>query len=99
MTEPGGPPRRRAVVLLLVGGVAAVIGGVVAMLLAKASLDAAARAANRIETLPVGVYAQYTQHAVTTDPTGFVVGMLVFALGVALLLAGVVVSTRRARVA
>ncbi|QNE36884.1 hypothetical protein [Leifsonia shinshuensis] len=99
MTEPGGPPRRRAVVLLLVGGVAAVIGGVVAMLLAKASLDAAARAANRMETLPVGVYAQYTQHAVTADPTGILAGLAVFALGVALLLAGVVVSTRRPRVA
>lgn len=99
MTVTGGPQRRRAVVLLLALGVVGVIGGGVALLVAKASLDAGARAANRIETLPVGVYAQYTQHVATTDPTGIVVGLLVFGLGVALLLAGVVVTTRRPRVA
>jgi hypothetical protein len=100
MNDDAQVPRRRLSVLLLLaaGGIAAV-AGVVWVLIAKASLDDAARAASTIPTLPVFTYTQYTQHAVTPDYTGVVLGAIVFVLGVALLLAGALGSARRARAA
>lgn len=50
-------------------------------------------------TLPVHSYVQYTQHLVAPDYTGLWVGPLVAALGLIVLLAGIVVAVTRGRMA
>jgi hypothetical protein len=50
-------------------------------------------------TLPVHTYTQYTQRSLTPDYTGLVTGTLVLVLGVLLVVAGAIASTRVPRVA
>jgi hypothetical protein len=93
--------RRRnlyGVVLLTVGALAA-IGGVIWGLAAKASADNAVFGASSMPTLPVHVYTQYTQRSFVPDYMGLWIGLLVAALGVAILLAGVVVAFAKPRMA
>ncbi|MFF1633270.1 hypothetical protein [Leifsonia sp. NPDC058248] len=95
-TDPGR--RNRSVLLLLVVGALVTIGGVVGGLLARASIDRALSAASGVPTLPVFTYTQYTQaHPFLPDLTGLWIGSFVAVLGVAILLAGVVVATMKPR--
>ncbi len=91
--------RNRSVVLLLVIGALVTIGGVVGGLVAQASVDRALSAASGPHTLPVFTYTQYTQpHPFLPELTGLWIGNFVAVLGVAILLAGVVVATTKPRV-
>lgn len=93
------PVRRRGVVLLLALGATVALAGVAWVVIAEVSLSAAARSADRMLTLPVHTYTQYTQRSLTPDYTGLVTGTLVLVLGVLLVVAGAITSTRVPRVA
>ncbi|WP_345764679.1 hypothetical protein [Diaminobutyricibacter sp. McL0608] len=88
--------RNLSVVLLLAFGALTAIGGVIGALAAKAAADHALFAASGLRTLPVYTYTQFTQAVPSIAPelAGMWVGSVVAVLGVAVLLAGVIVATR-----
>ncbi|SDH11237.1 hypothetical protein SAMN04515691_3238 [Leifsonia sp. 98AMF] len=99
-TPRSGAPRRLPVplvVLLLVGALATVVGEGW-FLTAKAAVANSAQRSNSLPTLPVHVYAQYTQHLPAVDTSGLWTGLLIAGLGIAVLLAAAVVAIRRSSV-
>ena len=88
-------PRRRLLLTVLLGvGSLAVIAGVIWGAVAKAAVDQIVVGPSAIPTLPVHVYAQYTQRFVAPDYSGLWAGGALAVLGLALLLAGLVVLLR-----
>lgn len=97
--RPDAHRRLRAplVVLLLVGALATIVGEGW-FLTAKAAVARSAQSSDVMPTLPVHVYAQYTQHLPAIDTSGLWTGLLIAGLGVAALLAAAVVAIRRSYV-
>jgi hypothetical protein len=94
-----GAWRSRTVILLGALGVAMTIGGAVTALIARASVVQAPTASGPLRTLPVHVYAQYTQHVAAPDLTGVGVGVTIAAVGAIAVLVGAVLALARTRVA
>jgi hypothetical protein len=89
--------RNPYVVVLLAVGALAVIGGLIWGLAAKASAEHTVLGTSSMPTLPVHVYAQYTQRFIVPDYMGLWIGLLVAVLGAIILLAGVVVAFTKPR--
>jgi len=96
MREPRDADRRRRPYLawLVVLGSLAVIAGVVWVQAAKTAADQYAQRPQPMPTLPVHVYAQYTQHAIVPDYSGLWMGFAVVGVGVLILAAGIVGAMR-----
>lgn len=99
-TPRSGAPRRFHVplVLFLIVGALATIVGEGWFLTAKAAVASTAQRSDAMPTLPVHVYAQYTQHLPAIDTSGLWTGLLIAGLGIAALLAAAVVAIRRSSV-
>ncbi|MDR6612137.1 hypothetical protein [Leifsonia sp. 1010] len=99
-TPRSGPPRRLHVplVVLLIVGVLVTVAGEGWFLTAKDTVASSAQRSNSLPTLPVHVYAQYTQHLPAIDTSGLWTGLLIAGSGIAVLLAAAAVAIRRSYV-
>jgi hypothetical protein len=99
-TPRSGAPRRLHVplVLFLLVGALATIVGEGWFLTAKAAVASTAQRSDAMPTLPVHVYAQYTQHLPAIDTSGLWTGLLIAGLGITALLAAAAVAIRRSSV-
>jgi predicted MFS family arabinose efflux permease len=95
------PRRSRTGLVLLIVGALLVIGGVVGGLVAKASADRAAKATGP-HSLTVGSYGGFNfrfTHTSQLDYTGLWIGVAVAAVGLVVLVIGIILTARKRRVA
>ncbi|MEN0083403.1 MAG: hypothetical protein AAGC66_01430 [Leifsonia sp.] len=99
MTTTSGPRRFRFSGWLIAAGAFVTVLGVTWGLAAKDAAERSAVSPGSMPTLPVFVYAQYTQRAAVPDYVGLWMGLALAAVGAVVLLVGAATAFVSARAA